>query len=142
MKLRTHLFPTNSTLTTNALVSNNITCTGSADGNVSFDITSIYGSPTDVTYEIFNSQSLATTGISGSGTVPANGTLSVSNLGPLPFGNYFVLVTEDTGATNAGCSIVTANFNITESTIDLSLTASVSKNENCNELGVYFCYCQ
>ncbi|TYA72007.1 T9SS type B sorting domain-containing protein [Seonamhaeicola marinus] len=128
--------PTNSTLTTSALVSNNITCTGSADGNVSFDINSTYGIGTPVTYEIFESLSLTTTGITGSGTVPANGTLSVTNLGPLPFGDYIVVVTETGSATNAGCSVATTNFQITESAILLTVTADATRNENCNELGI------
>ncbi len=128
--------PTNSTLTTSAVVANNVTCTGSADGNVSFDISSTYPIGTPVTYEIFNSLTLVTTGITGSGTVPANGTLSVPNLGPLPFGDYVVVVTEDAGATNAGCSVATTNFQITESAILLAVTADATRNENCNELGV------
>ncbi|WP_303315151.1 T9SS type B sorting domain-containing protein [Flavivirga abyssicola] len=127
--------PTNSTLTTTAVVENNITCTGSADGNVSFDINSTYLVTTDVTYTVFNSLTLATTGITGSGTVPASGTLSVSNLGPLPVGNYFVVVEEDLGATNAGCSVSTTTFSITESAALLTISAAVSKNANCNELG-------
>ncbi|MGC1631418.1 MAG: chromophore lyase, partial [Gelidibacter sp.] len=127
--------PTNSTLITEAFISNNISCKGSADGNVSFDIRSVYGSGITVSYEILNSQSLISTAISGTGTVPANGTLTVSNLGPLPFGNYYVLIKETSGP-NMGCSIVTAPFNITESAIALSMAASVSKNENCNDLGI------
>lgn len=123
--------PTNSTLTADALTSNNITCVGSADGNVSFTINSIYGVPTNVNYEIFDSLSTTTTGITGSGIVPAGGSLSVTNLGPLPFGTYFVLITETTGP-NAGCGVVTIPFNITESAIDLSITATVDKNANCN----------
>jgi large repetitive protein len=124
--------PTNSSLIASALTSNNITCKGSADGNVSFDITSIYPIPTNITYEIFDSQSITTTGITGTGVVPANGTLTVSNFGALPFGNYFVLITETAGATNAGCSVVTLNFNITESALDLNISATVDKNANCN----------
>ncbi|MDO5969036.1 T9SS type B sorting domain-containing protein [Flavivirga aquimarina] len=127
--------PTNSTLTTSAIVENNITCTGSADGNVSFDITSSYLATTNVTYTIYDSQTLVATAISGTGTVPASGTLSVSNLGPLPVGNYFVLVEEDPGATNAGCSVTTTTFSITESVALLTINASVSANANCNDLG-------
>ena len=123
--------PTNSTLTVSALDSNNITCTGSADGNVSFDINSVYGSPVDVTYEIFDSLTLNSTGINGTGTVPAGGTLSVANLGPLPFGNYFVSVSETSGP-NLGCGVITANFNITESAFPLDLSVSVDQNANCN----------
>jgi gliding motility-associated-like protein len=123
--------PTNSTLTVSAVGSNNITCTGSADGNVSFTVNSIYGIPTNIDYEIFDSLSLVTTGVSGSGIVPAGGSLAVTDLGPLPFGNYYVLISETTGP-NAGCGIVTVPFNITESAILLNLSVSVDQNANCN----------
>jgi gliding motility-associated-like protein/uncharacterized repeat protein (TIGR01451 family) len=123
--------PTNSTLTADAVTANNITCVGSADGNVSFTINSIYGVPTDVDYEIYDSLSTTTTGITGSGTVPSGGSLVVNNLGPLPFGTYFVLITETTGP-NAGCSVVTVPFNITESAFDLNISATVDQNANCN----------
>jgi len=123
--------PTNSTLTATALDANNITCVGSADGTVSFEVNSVYGSSATVSYEIFDSLSLETTTISGSGVVPANGTLAVSNLGPLPYGNYYVLISETTGP-NAGCGIVTAAFNITESAFALDLSVSVDQNANCN----------
>ncbi len=128
--------PTNATLTVDTVSSNNITCTGSADGNVSFTIHNPETSAIDVNFEIFDSLSQITTGVNGNGTVPAGGSLPITNLGPLPFGNYYVLITETSG-TNAGCSIVTASpFNITESAIAFNLTASVSSTENCNALGV------
>jgi len=123
--------PTNSTLTLSAISSNNITCTGSADGNVSFTVNSIYGVATNVDYEIFDSLSLVSTGISGSGVVPAGGLLTVTNLGPLPFGTYYVLVSETSGP-NAGCGVATAPFSITESAILLDLSVSVDQNANCN----------
>jgi hypothetical protein len=37
------------------LFQKNITCTGSADGNVSFDVTNSSGVAVDYTYEIFGS---------------------------------------------------------------------------------------
>ncbi|WP_339614633.1 T9SS type B sorting domain-containing protein [uncultured Winogradskyella sp.] len=123
--------PTNSTLTATAVSANNITCTGSDDGNVSFTINSVYTTAVNVTYEIFDSLSITTTGISGTGNVPANGSLIITNLGPLPFGNYFVSISETTGP-NSGCGIVTAPFNITESAILLELITSVDQNANCN----------
>jgi len=123
--------PTNSTLIASALSANNITCTGSADGNVTFTVNSTYASATNINYEIYDSLSLVTTGISGVGVVPANGSLSVTNLGPLPFGNYFVLISETSGP-NAGCSVVSIPFNITESAIELNLNATVDQNANCN----------
>lgn len=127
--------PTSSTLTTTAVVANNITCEGSADGSVSFDINSVYGIDTVVNYEIYNSQSVTTTGVSGTGTVPANGTLTVTDLGLLDFGNYIIVIEETVGV-NTGCSVVTDSFNITESAIELSISASSTKNETCNELGI------
>ena len=123
--------PTNSTLSLNAISSNNITCTGSNDGNVSFTINSIYGVPVNVNYEIFDSLTLVTSGVTGSGIVPAGGSLSVTDLGPLPFGNYFVSISETSGP-NSGCGVVTTPFNITESTILLDLTVSIDQNANCN----------
>lgn len=123
--------PTNSTLTATAVSANNITCTGSADGNVSFTVNSVYSSAVNVNYEIFDSLSLITTGVSGTGSVPANGTLDVADLGPLPFGNYYVNISETSGP-NAGCGIVTLPFNITESAFPLELAVSIDQNANCN----------
>ncbi|REG86235.1 T9SS type B sorting domain-containing protein [Winogradskyella sediminis] len=123
--------PTNSTLTATAVSAQNITCTGNADGNVSFTVNSVYGSAVSVNYEIFDSLSLTSTGMTGSGSVPANGALNVSELGPLPFGNYFVSITETSGP-NAGCGVVTVPFNITESAFLLELDVTIDQNANCN----------
>ena len=123
--------PTNSTLTATAVSANNITCTGSADGNVSFTVNSIYANAVNVNYEIFDSLSLNTTGVSGSGSVPANGSLNVTDLGPLPFGNYYVSISETSGP-NSGCGVVTIPFNITESAFLLELAVSIDQNANCN----------
>ncbi|MGJ8665951.1 MAG: T9SS type B sorting domain-containing protein [Patiriisocius sp.] len=123
--------PTNSTLTATAVSANNISCTGNDDGNVSFTVNNIYTTPVTIDYEIFDSLSTSPIGISGTGIVPAGGSLAVNDLGPIPFGNYFVLIEETVGP-NAGCGVVTAPFNITESAILLSLSASVDQNANCN----------
>ncbi len=123
--------PTNSTLSLSAVGSDNITCTGNADGDVSFTVNSVYGSAVNVNYEIFDSLSQTTTGVAGSGVVPAGGTLTVTDLGPLPIGTYYVLITETSGP-NAGCGIVTAPLNITESAFLLDLSVSVDQNANCN----------
>ncbi|MGL2987974.1 T9SS type B sorting domain-containing protein [Flavobacterium sp. RSSA_27] len=128
--------PTNSTITVNPLTPNNITCKGAADGNVSFTMNHTYGFDTPVTYQIYNSQSVTPVGSSVATTIPASGSLVISNFGTLPFGNYFVLVTETGAAPHAGCSISSAPFDITESAIDLSITANVIKNSNCNDLGI------
>ncbi len=128
------MIPTNSTLKVNNVVEQNITCKGAKDGKVSFTIDSTYPSATNVTYEILNSLGLTPVvpPATGSGTIAANGTLTVTDLGPLPFGNYIIVVKETAGSTNAGCSVASKEFNITESAIDLSVTVSVTKNANCN----------
>ncbi|PXY38663.1 chromophore lyase, partial [Flavobacterium cheongpyeongense] len=134
----TSQFPvgTNSTITVNSLVENNITCKGDANGNVTFTMNHTYGVATPITYQIYKSQNVVPVGGLVSTTIPASGSLVVNNFGTLPLGNYFILITEDTGATNAGCSAASAPFDITESAIDLSVTASKIKNVNCNENGV------
>ncbi|WP_348825744.1 beta strand repeat-containing protein, partial [Flavobacterium aestuarii] len=128
--------PTNSTITVNPIIANNITCKGMANGNVTFTMNHTYGASTPVTYQIFNSQSVTPIGSAVSTTIPASGSLVINNFGVLPFGNYFVLVTETGVATHAGCSVTSAPFDITESAIDLSVTASKIKKVNCNEDGV------
>ena len=129
--------PTNSTLEIASLTYKNISCKGSADGKVSFTIKNNYSIVTPVSYQVYNSQSVTpVAGVSGTTSIPANGTGTITNLEKLPFGNYFILVKEETGAPNVGCSIASGTFNITESAIDLNLSATVLKNVNCHENGL------
>lgn len=124
--------PSNLTSTLDAV--NNITCTGSADGSVSFSFDNYAADATSVTYEIFNSQSNATTGITGTESVnaPPVGTgVTVTNVGPLPYGVYYILFSEDDG-TYLGCSVASAQFTITESINELAVAATLEKNDNCN----------
>ncbi|NQX85644.1 MAG: T9SS type B sorting domain-containing protein [Flavobacteriaceae bacterium] len=124
--------PTNSTLFITELDIENITCRGNNDGNISFVINSIYNTDVDVHYEIFDSLTLISTGIYGTGTVSANGILSVDNLGNISFGNYFILISETSGP-NSGCAIATSPINITESEFPLNITTSIDQNANCNQ---------
>jgi gliding motility-associated-like protein len=134
--------PTNSTLEIENLQANNITCLGADNGNVSFKVYSQYTVPTDVEYQIFNELTQAPIGPVQSGVVPAGNTiprvsLDINNFGVLPFGNYYVLVTEiDKSVTpnKKGCSKTTSPFNITGSTTALTLDANSSNNANCNPL--------
>ncbi|WP_310594211.1 T9SS type B sorting domain-containing protein [Flavobacterium sp.] len=128
--------PTNSTLTIGNLVSQNISCTGEANGKVSFEISSKYNTPTPISYQIYNSLSLVPVpNASGTTTIPANSTQNVINFGALPFGNYFVLITEGSSATNSGCSIASTSFTITEAAKELTMDATVLKTANCKEKG-------
>lgn len=128
--------PTNSTITVTPITPYNISCKGAADGNVSFTINHIYSVATPVTYQIYNSQSVTPVGAAVAAIIPASGSLVVNHFGTLPFGNYFVLITETGVATHSGCSVSSARFDITESAIDLSITATVIKNANCFDLGI------
>ncbi len=129
--------PTNSTLEVSSLTYKNIRCKGSADGKVSFTIKNNYAVTTPIFYQVYNSQSLVPVNHAfGTVTLSANSSTTISDLGDLPFGNYFVLIKEETGATNEGCSIASNTFNITESAIDLTVSALVMKNINCHEYGV------
>ncbi|RXM45311.1 hypothetical protein BOW57_06510 [Flavobacterium sp. YO64] len=123
--------PSNSTLDVKAPTAQNVTCTGSGDGKVSFDVTSTYGTDTPIKYQVYDALSLAPLPITGSGTVPANGTLTISGFGAMAHGDYFVLVTEDTGATNAGCSKSTATFSIRQSPMILGVDYEIVQNDNC-----------
>ncbi|WP_223151063.1 T9SS type B sorting domain-containing protein [Flavobacterium sp. GP15] len=134
--------PSSSTLTTTATPVP-ITCKGSADGSVNLRIESVYTVPVNVSYEIFNAGTLVSTGIIDSGTVPAqitspsviNGVLNVTSLGAKPtyaglaYGTYYVLIKETSGP-NAGCTVTTVPFSITQSAIALSLPAPTTKNSN------------
>lgn len=125
--------PSNMTATLDVV--NNVTCTGSDDGNVTFTIEDYDVSATQVDYEVFNAQSngsIVPTAITGSVIVnPPTGPQTVSNVGPLAPGIYFILLTERNGAFD-GCSIGTIDFTIDESTNLLSVTADSPVNDNCN----------
>ncbi|WP_432222644.1 T9SS type B sorting domain-containing protein [Flavobacterium sp. TMP13] len=122
--------PVNSKINISTPVPQNVTCQGSGDGKVSFELSSTYGVATDVTYQIYNSQSLAAIGGPLAVTIPNTGTLTVGPIGALSAGNYFVVIKEAVGATNPGCSVASATFTIKESTILLSVSADVTKNSN------------
>ncbi|MBP4141133.1 T9SS type B sorting domain-containing protein [Flavobacterium sp. P4023] len=124
--------PSNSTLVAAVSAVSNVACKGDSNGKVAFSVTSLYAVSTPITYEIFEATTKTSTSITGVGTVPANGNISFVNIGPLPIGAYYILIKEDVGGTNAGCSVATANFNITESLELLTVTASNTKKVNCN----------
>ncbi|TRZ46049.1 T9SS type B sorting domain-containing protein [Robertkochia solimangrovi] len=119
---------TPSNLTNSLDVVSPVSCTGSADGSVSFTIDNYEVGTTDVGYEIFTTQSNVSTGIAG--TIPvSSGPETVEDAGPLAPGTYYILFTEIGGGYN-GCTSASDPFTITESTnaLALSLTAT---NDNC-----------
>ncbi|MCJ7467092.1 MAG: SprB repeat-containing protein, partial [Maribacter sp.] len=120
-----------SNLTSTLDVVANVTCTGNADGNVSFSFDNYDAGATDVEYEIFNAQSNVSTGITGSSPVnPPSGPITVSSFGPLAPGVYYVLFKEIGGAYN-GCTVGSDQFTISQSTNILAVNVAAS-NDNCN----------
>ncbi len=128
--------PTNSTLTNTIDVVNNVTCTGSDNGTVSFTFNNYSTTATSVSYVLFDAltNTAVVPAINGTVAIPTVGVVSpitVSNLGPLVPGTYNIRLTEN-GGTNDGCGITSTNFIIRESATILAITASVSQNDNCN----------
>ncbi|MFV8333189.1 T9SS type B sorting domain-containing protein [Flavobacterium sp. GSP14] len=128
--------PSNSSLVVANLVPKNITCTGSNDGNVSFDITNSSLSAIGYTYEIFEAFTNVSQYLSGSFTVPASSTVNIPLIPiTLGVGSYYVYVRETSGP-NAGCGNASANFNILESPKLLTVKGTVIKNSNCTNDGI------
>ncbi|TGD58628.1 T9SS type B sorting domain-containing protein [Flavobacterium humi] len=120
--------PTNSTLSVSSLVPHNVTCTGSADGSVSFSLSGFAAGATAINYTVINAANNLPTGISGTVTAPF---VFPVTAGPLPIGIYNIQFTE-VGGSASGCGITSTTFTISESATMLTLTASVTKNDNCN----------
>ncbi len=121
---------TPSSMTANLDAVNNVSCTGSADGNISFTFTGFDTGATDVQYEIFNRQSNVSTGFSGTESVNPPTSVSVTDVGSLPPGEYYLLLTE-VGGPNNGCSINGGEFTIRESVNALDLDVDSPQNDNC-----------
>ena len=121
--------PTLSSMTVTAPVVSNVTCTGASDGNVSVTVSNYSG--TSISYQIFTSLNNNPVSPIGTATGLTGAPVVISNFGLLGPGQYYVLITETNGP-NVGCSVTSANFTISESPVLLSLTASVTKNDNCN----------
>ncbi len=127
--------PSPSNLTTVINVVQNVTCTGSGNGTLSFTFDNYDVNTTSVSYEIFYAQSNVSTGIVGNSPT-TGGAVFVQNFGVLVPGTYYILLTENgTGSAN-GCTSATPNFTITQSTNQLAGTATFISNINCNNAGL------
>jgi|GEM_PF-1385955 len=129
--------PGNSTLVPD-VTPKNVSCKGANDGSVSIKITGYDAGATSISYQIFTNQSnLPVTGVltynvgdSQPITYPA--LPAVGNMVP---GYYYITFTEN-GGPNNGCKKASDPFYIKESSVELSVKASVFKNENCSDLGI------
>lgn len=130
------------TLTASTLTStvspNNVKCKGAADGSVDFTFTNTYPVTTDVTYQIFNSQTNLPTSIPVGTVFGLNGTVTtpINDLGLLGTGTYYILFEEISLGANNGCTNASLIFTISESPFDLSITANLIQNANCSQDGI------
>ncbi|MDG1730455.1 MAG: T9SS type B sorting domain-containing protein [Algibacter sp.] len=119
---------------TSSVIPNNVICQGENNGSVTFTIDNFDSTTTSVDYEIFTaftnvlvdgpSNVAVTFGTPETVTTPAPGTLSP--------GQYYIRFTENgTGSFN-GCESASVIFEIRESAVALSVTATVDKDANCN----------
>ncbi|MCL5244264.1 T9SS type B sorting domain-containing protein [Cellulophaga sp. 20_2_10] len=108
-----------------------ITCFGSSDGVVEFTISGY--DATNVNYEIFSYATNVSTGITGIISGAAGGPeTEIAN--SLPPGEFYILFTEVDGI-NPGCVNTSDVFTVEQAPTLLEISASTTKNANCNELG-------
>ncbi len=119
---------------TSSVVPNNVVCIGESNGSVTFTIDNFDSTTTSVDYTIYTAYTNVL--VDGPTNLPVTfgtpETVTTPSPGTLAVGQYYIVFTENgTGAFN-GCQSATAIFEITESAIDLDITATVDKNANCN----------
>lgn len=109
----------------------NVTCTGAADGTADFTVSGHLG--TDVSYEVFVTNTNVTTGISDFVSGPVGGPVSGTATG-IPPGEYYILFTEVDGP-NAGCVIGSDPFVIQQSPALLDVNATSTNDNACSDVG-------
>ena len=121
-----------SNLSTSAVLTENVTCTGGADGNVSFTIEDYDLGATSIDYQLFASQSnIAISTVTNITANPGATAITIANFGSLVPGEYYLLITEQ-GGPYSGCSVLGAEFSIRESVQLLEIIPFITKNDNCN----------
>ncbi|PCH77306.1 MAG: hypothetical protein COB98_03725, partial [Flavobacteriaceae bacterium] len=124
-----------STLTSTIETITDITCTGASDGIVDFTISNYEASATQVDYQVYQTITInPILGQSGS-FVGLTGVAASDSLTGLAPGEYYIQFTEVNGG-NPGCITTSPPFLIQQSPVLLDIKASLTKNENCNKLGV------
>lgn len=121
-----------SPLIASPIIPNNITCEGEDNGSVTFTIDDFDSTTTSVDYQIFTAFNNVPIGGTTNTSVIFGTPETVTSTENLSPGQYYILFTENgLGAFN-GCESASIIFEIMESAIDLSITATVDKNANCN----------
>lgn len=109
----------------------NVTCKGAADGQVKFEISKFDSTTTSVDYQIFTAYNNVSLGAAVTETV--NGTsLTITAPTSLAPGYYYIVFTENGSGLFDGCRSASDIFEITESSVDLTVTAEIVNNANCN----------
>ncbi|MDR6845141.1 hypothetical protein J2W95_001840, partial [Flavobacterium granuli] len=119
-------------------IAKNVTCQGLNNGSVTFTLSGFYSTTTSIDYQIFSAFSNVAVGAVGNKIVTGAPpyTVTAPSPGALSPGQYYIKFIENgTGAFN-GCKSASAIFEIKESSIPLTVSASVIKNENCDNLGI------
>ncbi len=122
---------------TSTVVPNNVVCKGDSNGSVTFTIDNFDSTTTSVDYQIFEAFSNVSVGaiVNLPVTFGTPETVTTPSPGTLAPGQYYIVFTENGSGAFNGCKSASAIFEIKESAVALSATASAVKNQNCNALG-------
>ncbi|CAN1488082.1 Gliding motility-associated, C-terminal domain [Flavobacteriaceae bacterium] len=121
---------------TSTVTPKNVTCKGNKDGKVTFTIDDFDATTTSIDYQLFYAYSNAPVGPFFNVSVTFGTPVTITDFSPMAAtlepGSYYIRFIENgTGAFNL-CKSASAIFEIKESSVDLSISASVIKNDNCN----------
>ncbi|WP_316634817.1 T9SS type B sorting domain-containing protein [uncultured Flavobacterium sp.] len=122
-------------------VAKNVTCKNANNGSVTFTVSNFDSTTNSVDYQIFKAFSNAPVGVLVNVPVTFGTPVTITYPSPGPGnllpGSYYIKIIEHGTSSYNNCESASAIFEIKESAIALSLTASVIKNANCaNNSGV------
>lgn len=119
---------------TSSVIPNNVMCQGENNGSVTFTIDNFDSTTTSVDYEIFTAYTNVL--VDGPTNLPVTfgtpETVTTPSPGTLSPGEYYIRFTENGSGAFNGCQSASIIFEITESAIDLDITATIDKDANCN----------
>ncbi|GAA4237188.1 T9SS type B sorting domain-containing protein [Postechiella marina] len=117
---------------TSTLDPHNVVCIGENNGSVTFTLDNFDSTTSSIDYTI--RQAYTNTVISGPINLPVTFGVpeTVTTPSTLSLGQYYIAFTENGSGAFNGCQSASAIFEITESSVDLDVSASVDRNANCN----------
>ena len=126
--------PSNSNLTSAINTVNPVSCNGGGNGSANVTVNNYSLTTTNINYAVYDTFGVLVAGTNGNVLVPVVGTITpiiINNIGPLIPGTYTIRFVE-LGSIDQGCGATSAQFTITQSATPLVLSASATKNDNCN----------